>query len=267
MAILAGIEYERKPGYPKERMDNQRIIITDKIQCEWNSRLVLAKNLMGYVGGTILKIPHKYEPDGDETLNNLYCTAVDIEPLGELPTNTAALLTLTYSQPEYNTEQPPEQGVIVYVSEAIEPASEFITLSHDGLHWSSISGTSLEPTEAPSKIVRMVDWVYTIHHLSYLPSWIWSYPGCVNNYSLYSYTLGVTFPAETLLCGNPSSSREITSEGVTAWTITIRFTYNPNTWNKFPRVGTGGDLTYEYIYDATGIKYVYPLADFGGIVY
>ena len=265
MAELGGVTYKRMPGYPKENITIMRASVTDKLQCAWDDRVTLAKNLLGFASGSVLTLPALYDAGADD-LHNLYCMEVSTEPLAETPTNVTAILNVLYEVPPYDVEQAAEAGTTTYVTEAIEPANEFITLSHEGLHWAATDGPELESTEAPAKIIRMVDWVYTLHHLPSLPAWIWTHPGTVNNAVVWSRTLTKSFAAGTLLCGNPSTSREITSAGVTAWTVTVRLLYRPDTWNKFPRVKTAGTLAFEAIYDSTAAKNLYDTSNFASII-
>ncbi len=267
MAIT--VAYSRIPGYPRESVSRESVTVVDKLQCDWTDRITLAKELAGFVVGGVLHRPHEYDA-GEEPLYRVYAKTVDIDPIIGLDSGgeyTKAQLTVTYGTLSYDVDAPGEQGSTLYVTENLEPASEFITLPNNGLFWGT-DHKQLESGESPAKIIRMVDWVYTIHHLGFIPAWIWTHPGTVNNAAITSWELGKSFAAETLLCGNPSLSREITSEGATAWTITIRMTYRAETWNKFPRPSAaGGILTWEYVEDAgeTNIP-IYTLADFTDIL-
>ena len=124
--------------------------------------------------------------------------------------------------------------------------------------------------EAPAKIMRMVDWVYTIHWLPFLPAAVWTHIGTVNNAAIWSLTLGKLFEQETLLCGNPSLTRQFTSEGIGAWEITWRFTYRKEGWNKFPRTDNAGaaGINMEHIRTEAGIAIpFYELKNFGELIY
>ena len=66
-------------------------------------------------------------------------------------------------------------------------------------------------------------------------------------------------------------NREITSEGTTAWTITVRFTYRAEGWNYFPRPDqtTLNVIHFELLYsDEAGTNPVYPYAssNFGAAI-
>jgi len=257
------VEYNRVPDYPKERLSSQSIEVTDMLQCAWGDRITLAKELIGYTVGSILHPPHEYD-FGEDNIPNIFCRDVSIEPIishDDTGEYKVARLSVRYANLDY------EETEEVYVTESLEPASEFLTLSHEGLYWDSGQEYALESTEAPAMIVRMIDWVYTVHHKTSIPNWVWTHPGTINSSSTYSKTLNESFGAETLLCGNPSLSREITSSGETAWTITVRLTYRKETWNKFPRVTADGDLAFISIYDGSGSKKeFYQKSNFGNII-
>jgi len=270
---IHGITYNRVPGYPRENLSSDRITVTDMLQCAWEDRIELAKLLLGYQIDDVWYYPQEYNSYTTVPLNGLYVTDVSIapvvgvknssHPLGEY---TLAQLTITYSALPYEL---PEGGETTYITESLEPAAEFLTLGSKGLYWGTgANKVALEANEAPAKIVRLVDWVYTLHQINYIPDWVWTHPGCVNDSNVTSRRLNKTFPAETLLCGNPILSREITSEGAKSWALTVRMTYRATTWNKWPRPGaTGGSLSFENIYDENGtVKKFYDLVDFGDIV-
>ncbi len=261
------VSYDRVPGYPQENITRNDVTAIDKIRCAWDDRITLAKQLLGYVVGGILYRAHEYDFVGEE-IRNIFCKDVTINPLMSLDSSSGAgyekaELEVLYGFLNYSE---PDEGT-VYITESLEPASEFLTLSHEGIYWDNAQAEPLGETEAPAKIIRMIDWVYTLHYIGYIPSWVWTHPGSVNNAAVYSRELDVTFNTGTLLCGNPTLSREVTNTGDTSWTITARFTFRWDTWHKFPRTNAAGDLNFVNIYDGAGsIKYVYNTVDFGNIV-
>lgn len=266
------IEYIELAGSPKEHLDQNGANIQRVIICEWSDRIRLARELLGYTVGSVVYNPKMYEPEPNpDDLTGLYCSSVDIEPMGKYE---KAKMTITYTNPVYNPEgrgEPIPGGPLgeVYISESLEPSSEFITLPKTLLYWDNSQAEPLSDEEDdfanPALLARMMDWVYTIHKIAYIPSICIDLPGYVNNNLVYSSSLGKSFATETLLCGSPSLDRQITSEGFTAWTITMRFTYRPTGWNRFPRPAEGGaTMEWSYIYDASGNrKYIYPIANFG----
>jgi len=154
---------------------------------------------------------------------------------------------------------------ILTVTESIEPSAEFITLPNKSLYWSTGKTNELEVDEAPAAMIRMIDWVYTIHEAPFISAAVFNLIGCCNNANVSSQSLGWVFPPETLLYSYPSLTREFTTSGAHAWEITMRFTYREQGWNRFPRRGKG--LTFERIYDENdNIVYLYPLADLSGLL-
>ena len=97
-----------------------------------------------------------------------------------------------------------------------------------------------------------------------LPAATLSLLGYVNQAAMRSPTLGLTFGIETLLYHIKPLIREITTEGVQAWTVTYVFSYNPTGWNKYVRAGEVDPAT---MYDAAGDEFKqYPPGDFNLIV-
>lgn len=266
MATLGGVTYDRLPGYPQERITKQSIEVMDRLQCDYGDRITLSKYLLGFTAGSVVQPPQEYD-FGDDPILNIFCRDVQVDPLDDL--KTKAVLDVTYGNLSYDQ---PDTGT-VYYTESLEPASEFLTLSvkNDAdeaiLFWDNAQAEPLSDAEKPSKVIRMVDWVYTLHHLSYIPAFVFTHPGTINNASVYSRSLNATFAAGTLLCGNPTMSREISSEGITTWTITVRMTYKKETWQYFPRSTDTGDLVFGPLYDTGGnLKGIYDFANFNSIV-
>jgi len=265
MAIT--VPYDRVPGYPREEFAPEGISVVDKFQCDYADRITLAREMLGFTVGSILHPPHEYDAVS-ERLRGVYAKKAEIEPHGGIDTNgdySKAFVTIHYATTEY------EEVGTIYVTEGIEPSAEFITLGRKGLYFGTgATKVSLEDAnvEAPARILRTLDWIYTIHRAPYLPTAIWTHIGCVNNAWVYSGPLNKLFLAETLLCGNPSPEREFTNMGIPVWTITLRFSYRPEGWNKFPRTdnaGAGG-VNFESITDGTNAIPIYPLADFSQLI-
>jgi hypothetical protein len=272
------VDYDEKPGSPVERSSWTKFEVTRILQCDYSERHTLVKELIGYMDSGVLHEPHEYDPAySSEDIRNIYCQSVDIKGIGPKSSSHPgayeyAVLTAYYATPDYDIE--PAPGETTYVSESLEPAAEFMTVSHEGLRWAT-DETYLNSTEAPGQLIRMTDWVYTIHRSETIPDAYFTLPGYVNSAAVYSRQLNKWFAAETLLCGNPSLSREITSYGVTAWTVTFRFTHRnmgtyavPLGWNHFPHHNTtGAALTWDRITDsALTNRYFYPLGDFSTLI-
>jgi len=247
------VNYAEIEGWPKENCRWNGKEATRLLKCAWADRIQLARELVGYgqLSGfdIIYHRAHRYAPFkeiGDDAI----ALDVAIAPFaGSVPDPTSvkdaeyryAYLTVKYGIPDYDL---PTEGQ-TYVTESLEPASEFLTLPHEKLFW-QINPTKvpLESTEAPAKIIRMLAWVYTLNDLSSLPNEVYDLPGCVNKNDVYSWSLKRWFAWETLLCSDPSLRREGTSK----WSATFRFLYrnagtfaNPLGWNVFPRPSEAND--------------------------
>lgn len=257
--------YEEVDESPVEAYTSRGFEARRILQCDWQDRLVLAGQLrgglqagqQGYTYTPPQPYPH-YTP--------AVVADVRIEPFGAPRASGVATelnyelarLTVEYRIPERGSD---EQAL---VSESLEAAAEFLTLPAEKFYWDSQAATPISESEAPAKLLRMLDWVYIRHQLVEVPSAVLGLVGCVNASAVTSTTLGLTFPAETLLYNPPRLQREFTTEGAKAWSATFRFTYRPDGWNKFPRRGSG---VFQNMYDAGGQVFrPYTPADFTQLV-
>ena len=278
------VSYDEMAESPVENVGASKQEAMRVLKCSWADRLKLSAELVGYTQDfgldTIHYLPHQYQYLG---LYHLYATDVKIKPFTNKMINTAssewatyekAILTVTYSVPEYEF---PVENEETYVTESLEPATEFMTLSHNNLFWDASGAEPIDPADAPSKLVRMTAWVYTLHALQALPSAVFTLPGRVNQDDVYSWSLNKWFAWETLLCGDPSLSREKTSTGTTAWSVTFRFIHrnagsfgSPRGWNVFPKpkdADADGHISYMSVKTADGDDIlVYEPDDFGALI-
>ena len=284
------VDYEELAGSPRERISNEGVYVERYLKCDWADRITLAREILGYwetmsmvIDGTIhwpvFVPPDRYVPDGNTDLYFVYAYDVSIEPYNTPPKTDGvgynqAKLTVYYKTQEYQLIDNDE----VYITESLEPASEFLTLDRRGLYFGTgATAVRLEDAnmEVPTVICRMMDWVYTIHRIPHLYAEGFDYQGTVNSAAVYSRALGMTFPAETLLCGNPTGHREIARTGDFHWTMTYRFTYrnngtiaSPKGWNHFPRTdsATSTGIVWERITNGTDHIPIYQTADFSRII-
>lgn len=272
------VSYEEMKGSPREYVKSGLIEAERKLLVNWEDRLTLCRELLGYWSSGVYFPPALYEPEGNEILHNIYAYDCTVEPI-KAPSSSSgysyekAIVTVKYKyqQIEYVDDNP------TFITESIEPAAEFLTLTRKGLYFGA-GGSAVpldEDMEAPAMIIRMIDWVYTIHGVLSLGIAYYDLPGKVNNASVYSYALDRSFPAETLLCGNPSAHREITRQGLPLWTVTYRFTYknmgtlaSPKGWNHWPRTDNADSagIDFERITDGTDNVPIYTLADFSTVL-
>ncbi len=258
---------------PEVDWDPQNIRAQRNLQCNWADRYYLAQQLLGHstwAGGSTI---HYMLPQAFPDSYGLYCNKVRIQPFGA-PIDSGDTKIMAYTKSRlvvsYKPVPLPESGgapqAQILVSESIDPVAEFLTMPNRKLYWDNAQAVELSADEAPGIIIHMVDWVYTIHQLPYIPSEVFTKIGYCNSASVVSKGLGKTFEAETLLYNPPSASREIDSFGFYAWSLTMRFTYRPQGWNKFPKAGEHS-LDFRVIYNSGGdpLK-IYPTTNLGDLI-
>lgn len=237
-----------------------------KYKCAWGDRLILSKDLLGRVvnSGTTFNY---FLPQQHPDYPSCVALRVTIAPFSRKTTDSGTTTNIAYEEAELTVnfgiptmdirEDEPER---VLVTEELQPSSEFITAPNRKLYWDTEQEEELETDEAPGLLVRMVEWIYTIHFLADLPTNLLDYIGCVNSVDVYSPTLGLTFDAGTLLVNEPSLRRQITTDEVKSWEVTYRFSHRPQGWNNLPKAGQG--LNFQPVYDETGARvYFYDEAD------
>lgn len=185
---------------------------------------------------------------------------------GEFIQSDAAKLTINYSsetnQSEGDTPEPEERTII---EESLKPNTRIITMPNRKLYWNNDKTNPLKNDEAPGRLIKMVDWEYTILDFPYIPAETILYPGYVNSSAVTSTRLGLTFDAGTLLFGDPTLSRVITSAGIGSWKITYTFSFLAEGWNKIPRAGYD---TFQPFYDEYGVQfYIYPTTNFNNFLF
>lgn len=275
------VEHSEELGSPDENIAADRITAVRTLRCAWNERYKFAQELMGYIqesGSTIIiHLPHRYIPSGGYVGELRVSEILSLQGFGglvESPANTEfaeyvwAVISVKYTTPDYipTTGDPS----VPLISESIEPTTEFLTLNHKNFYWDSLGEKPMEAFEAPSGIVSMFDWVYTIHRALTIPQSLIDSVGYTNKDTLISRSLCRTFKPETLLLQNPSTSREHTSMGVTMWQITVRLTYRSQKWNTFPDTSdldSDGNIKWKPIYNSEGkIAKPVPLRNLIGII-
>lgn len=152
------------------------------------------------------------------------------------------------------------------ISEELEPTVEFQTLDHRRFRWGAANGPCLIEAEAPGRQLRGLNLSRTIYEVNPpLPTTLLTEFGKVNNAVYASALLGLTFGVETLLYHPPQLSRVYKSDGSRAFTVSLKFGYKPNTWNKFWRAET---QLYSRIFDVGGAQYYnFPLGNFAAFLF
>ena len=121
------------------------------------------------------------------------------------------------------------------VIESFETNFENLRLDHNSFAWDTGFGTELRPGEAPARQLRKITLVREYLGIAVIPTDVLNLIGTVNDTAYVSSLLGLTFPAETLLFGEPSATRTIRSSGASGWNLTLSFQFFYNGWNKFWR--------------------------------
>jgi hypothetical protein len=248
------VSYEEMQDSPQEGWDQEGgFTATRTLMCEYDDRHTLAAELMGTL--------YEQRPAFLARAYN-----IGIKPFGAKmtapPGNSVALYekALLVVQHKFMDQDPEDM-----VSESIEPNAEFMTLDHQNFRWTNANGALLEEAEAPGRLVKSLDYIYTRHQVPILPPNLLDFVGKVNDRAIAALVLNQTFAAETLLFTPPTPSRKITTEQVEAWTVPMRFSYQPAGWNKFWRNAT---QSYEEIWsvEANAVHKNHETANFAGIM-
>jgi hypothetical protein len=233
-----------------------------QLMCAWADRHdVVAEIVGGYYiwpyAGAFIKPP--------------YATSAAIKPFGGKALGVTsgainydkALITINYS---HRDGEDPED----LYSESFEPTCEFLTLDYKKFSWANDTADgpadALLEDEAPGQLLRGANLVRTIYKLDTLPGALLTCFGCVNQDSYVSATLGLTFPAETLLYSPPALDRTRKADGSGAWDVQVSFGIKPNGWNKFWRSKTQ-DWAEMWDNEAEQIYKSYPTGDFSSLLF
>ncbi len=202
--------------------------------------------------------PVKFRTDVD----GIYCLSASHEGIG-VPKKLAdgseswdggALVSVTYGTLDYNPSNPggtggdpnnPTPGP--YMTESGSTAAQVVTRTKakdDGsAAWKWLSNAKITTESAPDIIAHEILKTYVITRYN-----VTTYPrvgiqlcaGKVNNLPFPAASSAGIFPAETLRFDGDDFQRETFSDGKTnGWTITLRFSYNPNGWNRLFNPSTG----------------------------
>jgi hypothetical protein len=244
------VSYTEIAGSPRnESATDNEFTATRELKLAWSDRGTFIGEILGTAYPTVSAakaVRVAFQPFGGETGASETVAAYD-----------HALATVEYST----------NAIVDNISESIEPSAEFITLPAENFRWDAADGDELTDDEAPGKLIRKLDYVLTRHNVTTVPSDVLSLVGYVNNAAVSPTTSGISawsFAAETLLYTPPTMSRTIDSAGASKWKVTLRFSYQPWTWNKFWRADT---QAWSEIYVAGGAVYKnYPSGNFSTLL-
>lgn len=245
-----------------EQWSDDKLSADVQLKCAWSQRTGILNNILT----TPLEWP--YQPG-----NGIYAISGTIRPFTGEPgtadgsgyTWTDALINVHFETLSVGNDPGGGDGTVIY-SESIEPTAEFLTIPHTDFRWGSSAGAALKQEEAPGRLEIGLDYVVTLYKMTSVPAWVLTLVNKVNNASVVSASLGVTFAAGTLLFNPPKISRSISLGGSSAYTISTRYTYKASGWNYFYRAESG---TYVQMYhkDSGGTPYLnFATADFSGAI-
>ena len=169
-------------------------------------------------------------------------------------------------------------------AETIEPNGEMVKLNprdrsdRQIFYWGrpgdveSLLNVSDEVTdeEAPTRLIIGFDYVVKWTRLPSIPVAVLDVVDHVNDDTVTSGSLGLTFPAETLLCNAPVISRTVTATGSGSFfSMDIRFSYRKNGWNRYWRAKSQ-DYVSMFSYDPDAMtqeRYLnFPLTDLSDLL-
>ena len=280
-------QIDEAEGSPTITWERTGFAAVRKLIVSWDIRYDVAREILG--GGDIdgdsyvFHRPHKF-PDYEKAIATTVKIAPfvsDVSSTGEgqndiLATYTAALLTVEYSTPTFESagssgdESGYDPSNPIFVTESFESAAEFLNLPTDDLYWSSAAQTAdkVSVQDAPGKLLRMLTWNVTFHHVLSYPDEILDWPGTVNQYTHYSPSIGTNkvFAPHTLLCGSPIIRREFSAYGRGAYELELSWTWRCTdgaTWNQF----LAKDGQWQPLYKGDGSTFtMYQEADYRSIL-
>ena len=218
-----------------------------ELKCDWSDR----RDVMAYFGNLASPVIYPHFTATGAIPESLACVPFGnkMDVAGGLAVYDCAIITVGFSNKIDSTE---------LCVESLEPTAEFRTLDPSEFTWSD--ETSLRPEEAPGHLLQMLTYTVEFPYVTTLPTGFLSHVGKVNDAGFDAWTLGMTFPKETLLYTPTQLTRNINTTGVGAWSIGMSMIYQPAGWNRYWRQKV---TAYDVILDSQGEEYKnYPLADF-----
>lgn len=241
------------------------------LKCLYVDRHTLMQELRGYIatGGTIVQPAALADIVwARRIINNLTRKArvsdVQISAFGGDVGTDEAALRVRFETPPYEVD-----GPYAFISEAFEPAAEFLTLPHGKLYWDTGQQDPVDGSqEQIYKKIQMNTWRMTRHMLpeQQVPiaveamDWV----GSINMQTHYSPRYGKTFEPETLLMTTAPLTRETDTAGGTKFTFAVTMVWRRGGWGIFYKKGQS---TPQELYDESGLTYFpYPILDWSTII-
>lgn len=126
-----------------------------------------------------------------------------------------------------------------WISEKFTPSTEYVPVSERSLCWeSSTSDVIVRDNEQVGHRQVFGNYELTYYRLPALPNAVLTHQGASNNAPVASYTLGLTFPTETLILLGSPADRNLSSGFTRGWQLTYAFGIRPHGANNFWRAET-----------------------------
>ena len=262
-----GTAYDELFGQTIERWTPEGFAAQRTLRCPWSARNTLSLELLRYGGSIYPGWPY----------NNVRAVSISsIKGVGADAASTAvssnqsiqnydvALLVVNYETVFFEPYSPGsgvQESPGIRVEETLELGSEFLTVGNgpaaDGsvMVWSDVIDeyasaltgyTYLEEDEAPSKRFAYHQYVITRFSVpNEPPDELYDYPGFINSSAVNMVKGSKSFEPGTLFFNGASPKTVDGPDGETTWTITYRFTYKPNGWN---RIWDKSTATYKHLF-------------------
>jgi hypothetical protein len=234
-----GVEYAEMQGFPIGRWQNGYFDGQRRLKVAWNQSSALLNELEG------TSWPYS---DGDN-----YCTPyrADIRPMPncrQRGSDSIASYDYAIIDMYYTTRGPRWQPLqSQYIEERISSCTKsFKVNTKDALEWAD--GTEIASGDAPTIMEHGLRYDITYDKVTSMPSQVMSFVGYVNNNSVYSPTLGMTFAADTLMYVGADVASHYSWGKLPRFKITYKFDYWPYGHHMKFRSGKG----YEVMYDTDG---------------
>lgn len=159
------------------------------------------------------------------------------KPIG-LADYEKAVVTVDYSTDAIGLERD-------LLTEELRPFAQYDTVNVEKMQWPD--GSAVNKPAAPAHLTRGMEYIMTYYRAPSVPLTLVESINSCNHAAVSAPTLGVSFPAETLLYTGYNATRTLSYSSIATWKITLRMLYRPASWNQFwnsaaaVTVGTGNN--------------------------
>jgi hypothetical protein len=258
----------RRPGMsPHERWTgNGQFQAHCHFWCDWADRNTLIGEMAAENDGAGQLYPHSPE-------FGAYIYAANVVGWGRMSQNASDATLCDYDNALvtafYSTEAPFFAGNKKFVTEEIRPTKYEYPVSHQGKTWTS-TGNPVRLNDMPSMTLDSFEYRVTFHRLLSIPVGAYTLIGYTNSNVMGTYTLGMSFPAQSLYYPGPAIVGGIRMASLPMKTVTYALQFkrcpwtNTGAWNKH---WDPAQNQFDTITDATYGQMVWkPLGDFSALV-